>query len=272
MNSNSFRELDNETQTKVNEFRLYLKGQIVKSQMLELDDADLNVKKSVLHQTMIFANLLIEYFKTLYCDEINTDNPSDFNTQALSQAAFIKFLSLLDNTPPSDDSIISDNKEDIKLDHKYDDYFFIKYLNIDDVSELVDLLKTTKNFIPPPDLSSSDKPPASNTSSNSPFTPPSNKQKDNTSKPSATEKLITTKAAQTLHMIIPILTSRVFFKYSLRLRKDLASAAIAARIKNTSTSKLSKDISNLIEKEKSIDAPLMKDIISKSVPKEVDKV
>ena len=74
-----------------------------------------------------------------------------------------------------------------------------------------------------------------------------------------------------LHMFIPILTSRVFMHYEKNLKKKRVTSVLVASIKWTKESKLSKEISNLIDKEKSISAPQMNNIVTTKVQKEVQK-
>ena len=119
-------------------------------------------------------------------------------------------------------------------------------------NELINLFKTTKEFIPI--------------------------NKTGETAPSSTndyqkqiELLIITKTAREVHTFIPILTSRVFYTYERNLRKDLASAAIAASLKNKQTSKLTSEVNTLIEKENIVSTSLMNSIIMDKVTNEVAK-
>ena len=75
-----------------------------------------------------------------------------------------------------------------------------------------------------------------------------------------------------LQKFIPILTVTVFEKYNKQIQWELAEAASQALYINTKRSQMTKDVSEIIDKEESVKAPILKSIINLGVKNEVSKL
>ena len=138
---------------------------------------------------------------------INNSQPYSFDKKKLSQASLQLFFKMLKPIAPSsctDLDIYDDDKagtntnndNDISMNHKYNDYYFLHFLNVKSINEMTNLIEQLKDYIPisdTPNLNEHDK---------------------------KIEDLIITKTAKMLHMFIPILTSRVFMNYERTLKKN----------------------------------------------------
>lgn len=82
--NSKFEVLEEETVKNVAEFEIYLKCQITFLQELEYESLDIKLVKTVMHQTLQFTNLLVNYLKVLD----NAMEIASLDNKVTSQAVF----------------------------------------------------------------------------------------------------------------------------------------------------------------------------------------
>ena len=101
------------------------------------------------------------------------------------------------------------------MNHKYDNYYFLYFPQVDSIDEMTSLISQLKDYVPV---------------SAGPKLCKRNKK---------IEELIITKTSKILHVFIPILTYRVFMCYKKSLKMEPVFSALAASIECTKESNLS---------------------------------
>ena len=146
-----------------------MKKQIEHVQVLEYDDCDNSLRKSVIQQTLEFSDLIVEFYQNM----LPPPSVQPSSTHLLSILSAKKFINLLQTDAPlptSDLVIYEPNKEynfnndnDFNLSHAHDDYYFMKFLNLESTDKVIDLLKLSKFYEPITNTSDTDELVSTNT-------------------------------------------------------------------------------------------------------------
>ena len=138
-----FKVLVSQTDTKISEFKDYLRGQILKSQELEIKESIVHLQKTTIHYSLLLSNHLVRFFKTLYSKTLLPDASKCSNEHILAQDAvrtifsgiLNEFIHQENETPFQDEidelsnQIIKKNKESYSK--------FLCYLHVNDYNDLV---------------------------------------------------------------------------------------------------------------------------------------